>query len=203
MGRPLDAIYKAIKKLATQPRDTEQAMERAVTLSQSVPLERFSPSAIARSTTFTPAAQRGFSESMVSSKAPVATTLIRPGEWAARTPPLEELRDARIVEQLKRSLEKDKLRDLPLLWIDEYPSGLEAGYEGRHRMRALQELYGNDPVPVNIVPGARFNMKQTKFYPFPTREYVEEVSTSPLQLLRNQVQFGDRPMRIKPLWIKE
>lgn len=200
MPSPLNAIFKAIKKLA--PQQMDQAAERVALLSQQTPLELYSPSAIARATTFSPAAQRGFSESLVSSKAPVATTLVRPSEWAARTPSLDES-DRHIVEYLKQSIGKDKLKDFPLLWLDQYPKGLEAGYEGRHRMQALKELYGDIPVPTNIVPGAEYRMVQTPYYPEPSREYVQELAVNPLELLRRQMQFGDRPFKIDPLWVKE
>lgn len=199
MPSPLSLIQKALKKLS--PDDLEVPMARAQLLGEQVDLSRFSPSAIARAVAMRPAAQRGFSESLVSTKAPIATTLIDPATWGRHTPQLDELHDRRIVDALKQSIQKDKLRDLPLLWLDQYPTHMDAGYEGRHRMKALSELYGNDPVPVNVVPGARYNIVQTPYYPEPSREYVEELTISPLELLKRQIMMGDKPIEINPLWV--
>lgn len=201
----LNAILKAIKRIA--PTQVDPAMQRAEQLSQLTDLSRYSPSTIARSTTFSPAAQRGFSESLVSSRAPFGATLIRPSEWAEHTPSLTE-GDDHILEYLTQSLKKDKLKEAPILWIDEYPnpSTAEAGYEGRHRMEALRRLYGDDPVLTNLIRGDRFNLvTDSPYYPKGTtlREYSGPSTTSPLELLQQQIMFGDIPYSINPLWVKE
>ena len=202
MASPLSLIQKALKKLA--PDAIEPAMERAELLASRTPLiDRISPSTVARAVAFKPAAQRGFSESAVSTRPPVATALIRPSDWASRTPALDEIRDKNIIEYLKQSIAKEKLRDLPLLWVDEYPTHMDAGYEGRHRMRALQELYGDEPVPVNIVRGNRYDMVQTPYYPEPVREYRDEMKLPPLDMLKQKIMFGDKPIDLKPLWMKD
>jgi len=204
MASPLTAILKAVKKLSPDPRTAEQAMERAELLSQHTPLDRYSPSLVARSALLHPAAQRGFSEGLVPTREPFATTLMRPSEFLSRTPPLDTERDARILEQLIPSIRDQKLRDAPVLWIDEYPEGLQAGYEGRHRMRSLQELYGDEPVPINLIQGDRYDLKPSQWYPGEMeRIYQDRLSSSPLELLRREIQFGGRPVELSPLWMRD
>lgn len=199
-ANPLSAIYKAIKKLS--PANPERAMQRAESLSSDFDLPRYSPSAIARLATLSPAAQRGFSESLVSTKSPIAATYMRPSEFLERTPPLETVRDARILEQLAPNIQKEKLRDLPLLWLDEYPKGIEAGYEGRHRMKSLLDLYGDDPVLMSIVKGDKYSIQD-----HPTwgryREHEGNIGMSPLELLRQEISFGDRPINLPLLWSED
>jgi hypothetical protein len=129
--------------------------------------------------------------------------MMRPSEFLERTPSLDTARDAAILKQLTPAIEKQKLRDLPLLWLEEYPQALEAGYEGRHRMKALQELYGDDPVLMSMVKGDRFNIIDSPYYPQPVREYAGEIEASPLELLKRQIMFGDKPVDINPLWMSE
>jgi hypothetical protein len=203
MASPLASILKAIQKLAPSPHVAEVAASRASTLPEVIDVSRYSPQALARSTLQVPAAQRGFSESIVSQKPPVASFLMRPSEFLERTPPLDTVRDARILEQLTPSIQKQKLKDLPLLWADEYPTGIDLGYEGRHRMSALQQLYGDDPVLMNLIQGDRFNMVNSPYYSHPVREYASPATLSPLEMLRQQMMFGDSPVKINPLWVKE
>jgi len=204
MASPLTAILKAVKKLTSEPRAVEQAMERAELLAQHTPLERYSPSMVARSALLEPAAQRGFSENLISNRAPFATTVMRPSEFLSRTPPLDTQRDELILEKLIPSIREQKLRDAPALWIDEY-IGLapQAGYEGRHRMRALQELYGDEPVPLSLIQGDRYQLSPSKWYPGEMqRDWAGSSALSPLELMQQQVLFGDRPINLSPLWMK-
>lgn len=199
---PLIAIRKALQKLLSEPRTVDEAVERARLLGDQVDLSRYSPAAIARSTAFQPAARRGASENMLSTVPSAGTTLIRPSEWAARTPQLDSMRDANIIEYLKKSMQEERMHDLPALWINERPQGLEAGYEGRHRMEASRQLYGDDPLPVNLVPGERFTQKNhPKFGPY--EEVQGPTKLSPLEMVRQQVMFGDRPMKINPVYLRE
>lgn len=202
MAAALNAIRKAIAKLVTEPRTVEEAMERAKLLGEKVDLNRYSPSAVARSTSFQPAAQRGFSENMLSVVPPQGTVLIRPSEWAQHTPPLDSVKDMNIIEYLKKSLGDKRMQDFPALWINDRPSGLEAGYEGRHRMEAARQLYGDDPLPVNLVPGERF---ETVNHPrFGEYEQVQGQSQlSPLEYLRRQIMFGDAPIDLNPVYLKD
>ena len=204
MASPLTAILKALKKLSPDPVEVEKAAERARLLSEQTPLERYSPSLVARSALLRPAAQRGFSEGLVPTREPFATTLMRPSEFLERTPPLNSEHDARIVEALMQSLQKDKLRDAPVLWIDEYPEALEAGYEGRHRMTALQSLYGDDPVPVNLIQGDQYGLRPSQWYPGQMERIPQgRLNMSPLELLRREIQFGGRPVELSPLWMRD
>lgn len=199
----LNQIYKAIKRLTQQP---EPAMERAKQLSELTDLSRYSPATVARSTTFSPAAQRGFSESLVSSRAPFGATLLRPSEWAYRTPALD-FGDERIVQGLQRSIAEKGLKEAPVLWFDQYPTGIDAGYEGRHRMEALKRLYGDDPVLVNLIMGDRFrHITDSPYYPKGTvlREYEGPLTgMSPLELIKQRTLFGETPIEINPLWTRE
>lgn len=200
---PLAAVFNQIKKLASTPAARDIAVERASSLPSVLDVKRYSPSALARAATLSPAAQRGFSESLVSTRPPFAAMMMRPSEFLERTPSLDTARDAAILKQLTPAIEKQKLRDLPLLWLEEYPQALEAGYEGRHRMKALQELYGDDPVLMSMVKGDRFNIIDSPYYPQPVREYAGEIEASPLELLKRQIMFGDKPVDINPLWMSE
>lgn len=203
MASPLTAILKALKKFNLDPKDVDQAMARAELLGQHTPLERYSPSLVARSTSLQPAAQRGISGGLVSTRAPFATSLMRPSEFLERTPPLDTPRDQRILEGLRPSIQKDKLRDAPVLWIDEYhPGQLEAAYEGRHRMQTLQDLYGDDPVPINLIQGDRYFLWPHPWRPGEVeRHYQDRLSRSPLELLGREIQFGGRPVELSPLWM--
>lgn len=204
MASPLTAILKALKKLNLDPQEVDRAMGRAELLAEQTPLERYSPSLVARSTSLSPAAQRGFSEGLVPTRAPFATALMRPSEFLERTPPLSTSHDQRILESLRPSIQKDKLRDAPVLWIDEYPEALEAGYEGRHRMQTLLDLYGNDPVPINLIQGDRYDLRPSQWYPGEMeRIYQDRLSSSPLELLRREIQFGGRPVELSPLWMRD
>lgn len=198
----LAKVWQAIQKMAGKTPEAEQAIERARKLPEVVDTARYAPSALARASLLRPAAQRGFSESLVSQRAPEATFLMKPSDFLGRTPPLDEARDARILAQLAPSIKKDKLRDLPLLWADQYPTGLDLGYEGRHRMKSLLDIYGDDPVLMNLVKGDRFNMVDSPYYPEPVREWAGEINLSPLELMRQRMQFGDRPITIDPLWTR-
>lgn len=196
----LSKILAAITKLAKGAPETEQAVERARMLPEVIDTTRYAPTALARAALQKPAAQRGFSESLVSQRPPIASMLMRPDDFLSRTPPLSELRDRAILEQLGPSIKKEGLRDLPLLWLDEYPHGVDAGYEGRHRMAALRKLYGNDPVLMNLVKGDRFNVVDSPYYQEPVREWAGDIEASPLELLRRKILFGDQPVDINPLW---
>ncbi len=196
MASPLIAIRKAIIKLLKEqgPEAIEAAQGRAQLLDSEVDLARYSPSAIARSASFKPAAQRGFSENMLTQVPTHATQLIRPSEWAEHTPQLDDVRDRNIIEYLIKSMQEKKMQDLPALWINERPgSQLEAGYEGRHRMAAQRKMFGDDPVPVNLVPGERF-----------TEQGVQGPSQlSPLEYLKRQIMFGDKPFKANPVYMKD
>lgn len=202
----LQKVFAALKKLASG-QEMEAAAERAKLLATQVDVDRYSPSALARAVAMRPAAQRGFSESLVSTKEPFATTLIRPSQWAEHTPPLDSVRDANIIEYLKKSIGEKRLQDLPIMWVNDRPSGLEAGYEGRHRMRALKEMYGDDPVPVNMLPGQKYEMRPLtwppKFAGTLEEQVVDNNQLSPLEMLKRQILMGDKPIDVKPLWYKE
>lgn len=200
----LAAIYRAIKKLASNPEAQDLASNRARTLSEQVDLSRYSPATIARATTGSPMAQRGFSEALGSTRSPFASTLIRPSQWAEHTPALDPFRDRNIIEYLKGVLPKEKLKEAPFLWVNDRPGGLEAGFEGRHRMKAMQELYGDDPVLTNLLPGQEFKLQELDY---PKGMWDERVQgpnrMSPLEMLRQQIMFGDKPIDISPLWVNE
>lgn len=206
MASPLTAILKAIKRISPNPnpRTAEQAMGRAELLSQHTPLDRYSPALVARSALLHPAAYRGFTTGLVPTRAPFATTLMRPSEFLSRTPPLDTEGDARILEQLIPSIRDQKLRDAPVLWIDEYPEGLQAAYEGRHRMRSLQELYGDEPVPVNLIRGDRYSVGPSEWFKGEMeRRYLGTSSLSPLELMRQRIHFGESPVELSPLWMSD
>lgn len=200
---PLAKVYQQIIKWAGRTPEAEQAIARVDQLPGLIDPSRYAPAALARAGLLKPGAQRGFSESLVSSKAPFGVTTMRPSEFLGRTPPLDSPRDAKILEQLAPSIQKDRLRDLPLLWMEQYPGRIEAGYEGRHRMKSLQSLYGDDPVLMSLVKGDRFNMVNSPYYKEPVREWAGEIDMSPLQLMKQQIQFGDRPIQLNPLWMSE
>lgn len=199
----LQKVYQAIKKMATSPTELEYATARARMIPEVVDPSLYAPSALARAALMRPAAQRGFSESLVSSRSPFATATIRPSDFLSRTPALDTPRDEAILRQLIPSIQKQKVKDLPLLWLEEYPNAIEAGYEGRHRMHAMQSLYGDDPVLLNLVKGDRFNMINSPYYSEPVREWAGDIQASPLELMSRQIMFGDRPIDLKPLWLGE
>jgi len=200
---PLQKVFQAIQRLAKGTDLAEPAIERARSLPEYIDPSRYSPPALARATLQMPAAQKGFAESLVSQRPPFASTLVRPSEWAEHTPPLDSVHDANIIEYLRNSLSKDKLKELPVLWADQYPHGLDLGYEGRHRMEALRQLYGDDPVLTNLIKGDRFDIVNSPYYKDPVREYRGDINMSPLELLRQQMQFGDKPFKVDPLWMSD
>lgn len=200
---PLAKVWQSIQKMAKgSPEVAEQAIERSRQLPELIDPSRYAPSALARASLMRPGAQRGFSESLVSTRAPEAIALMKPSEFLERAHPLDQARDEAILQQLKPSIKKEGLRDIPLLWMDQYPGGLEAGYEGRHRMKSLMDLYGDDPVLMSIVKGDRFKMVDSPFYDHPVREWAGDIEMSPLELMRQRMQFGDKPLQLNPLWIK-
>ena len=201
MPSPLAAIKKAIVQLSAHPRSTERAVSRAEALQDLVPnLELYHPRAIARSTLELPNARKGFSEDMTTQIPPVEATLIRPSEFLSRTPPLDSARDEQIVQHLMQSIQSDRLKELPILKIDEFPEYLEAGFEGRHRMKALRNLRGDDPVLMNLLQGDKFGFKDTPWGRY--QDYISPSSISPLELLQREVMWGDTPTRINPLWTR-
>lgn len=196
----LAKVWQSIKRLTKDPREAEEAIERSRSLPEHVDPSVYSPGALARASLMRPAAQRGFSESLTSTRPPFATAKIRPSEFLDRTPPLDSARDANIVAYLKSVLPEEKLREIPQLGVEQYPKHLDAGYEGRHRMRALQELYGDDPVLLNLIKGDRFDMVNSPYYSEPVRKYVGDIQASPLELLRQRIMFGDRSYEPEVIW---
>lgn len=213
MAKITASVLNRIKKLATSPDEVDLAASRAEQLADQLPLSRLSPSLVARSTLLQPAAQRGFSESIVSSRAPFGVQVMKPSTFLEHAPPFTSPQDEVIIQRLKASLQKEKLKDSPLLWIEEYKdplnlapeqAPLEAGYEGRHRMQALQELYGDEPVPLSLIRGGQYTIEKQPYYPLPNRAYLsDQTSLSPLELIRQEIQFGNSPITLDPLWMRE
>lgn len=199
----LAKVWQAIQKMAKSAPEAEQAVERSRQLPDVIDTTRYAPSALARASLMRPAAQRGFSESIVSTKPPIASFLMKPSEFLERTPPLSETRDLRILEKLRPSIKKEGLRDLPLLWAEEYPGKIDLGFEGRHRMKTLLDLYGDDPVLMNLIKGDRFDMVNSPYYSEPVRQWAGEMNMSPLELMRRRMEFGEKPIEINPLWVGE
>lgn len=199
----LQKVYQAITRMAkTSEVPAEQAIERVKLLQDYIDPSRYAPSTLARAALEKPAAQKGFSEALGSTKKPFASTLIRPSQWAQHTPELDPYRDRNIIEYLKKVLPEEKLKELPFMWINDRPSGLEAGYEGRHRMKAMQELYGDDPVLTNLLRGDKFEMRELSYPKGMIDETaVDENRMSPLEMLKRQIMMGDKPIDINPLWI--
>ncbi len=79
------SVLTRIKQLAKSAQDQELALERASLLSDSLPTDFYSPSALARLTLLSPPAQRGFSESLVSTRPPIAAVRMRPSEFLEHT----------------------------------------------------------------------------------------------------------------------
>lgn len=194
---PMDATYRAIKKL--QPDDLELAMSRAESLPQYVDPSRYTPGALARISAMQPAAQRGFSESLVSTRSPSAAMLMRPSEFLSRADPLQAS-DRAVIEKLKPSLQKG-VKELPVLWMDQLPEELRAAYEGRHRMQALQEMYGDDPVLMSLLKGNRFEPRANPLGGTYNMA-VDELKTPTEELLRQRLMFGDSPVNLRTLWSK-
>jgi hypothetical protein len=69
-------------------------------------------------------------------------------------------------------------------------------------MKTLLDLYGDDPVLMNLVKGDRFNMVDSPYYPEPVREWAGDINLSPLELMRRKILFGDKPVEINPLWVR-
>ena len=202
----LSQIFRAIKQFASTSREQEEAAEKARLLSERIDLSRYTPTNIARTVTFTPPAQRGFSESMLPFYPNFGATLISPSEWAKRTPPLNEPRDERIIQKLQASLKGKGLVESPSVIMTELPGRVEVEHEGRHRMRALERLYGDDPVLVNMVMGNKYNTIEPGDPLFrPGTElwdYQGRSKLSPLELFQREVMFGDKPWDFNPLWIR-
>lgn len=201
---PLNSIAKAIKKLVQSRQVQDQAMSRAEQLNQLIELQRYSPGSIARATTFSPAAQRGFNEGIISTRAPFSTTLIRPSQWAEHTPPLNELQDRNILEYLKKSMQEKRMQDLPALWLNDTSKGIDAGFEGRHRMKAMREMFGDEPLPVNLIRGDKFKLQEADWPKGYFHEAYQGPSEMPYEeLMRQKIMFGDKPIDINPLWISD
>lgn len=200
------SLIRSIKRLAARPDSPvplEQAVERARLLSEQIPLERYNPNAIARSTLQLPAQARGFSEAVDTYTPPLTAVLIRPSEFLERTPPLQSLHDQRIVDSLTSSMKDEGMRTLPFIKVDELPAPnyRQLLPEGRHRMTAQRELYGDDPVLVNWLKGSRFD-RDARFPEY--LSYIEESSLSPLELMKRDIKFGfypeEIPIKLDPLW---
>lgn len=199
MATPMDATYRAIKKL--NPEDLGQALSRAESLPNHIDPNRYSPAALARIASLKPAAQRGFSESMVSTRSPFGAELMTPSEFLNRTPALEGVYDRSVIEKLKPSLRDKGVQELPALWIDQLPTDFLASFEGRHRMQALRELYGDEPVLMSLLKGNRFEPR-TDIFGKPYNMPVEELSIPTDELLSHPILMGDRPLDLHPLWSK-
>ena len=193
----IDPAIKALKKL--NPAELELAISRLESLPQHLDISRYSPAALARISALQPAAQRGFSESMISTRPPFAASLMKPSEFLSRTEPLTAARDPEVIARLKASIGEKKLQELPALWVNQKPGGLDAAYEGRHRMQALLEMYGDDPVMMSLIKGDRFEPR-VDFFGKPYEGAVDEMRLSPEEILKQKIQMGDRPLELSPLW---
>ena len=196
---PLDAIYKALKRL--EPEDLDLAMSRAQSLPDFIDPSRYSPAAMARIAALKPAAQRGFSESLVPTREPFAAGTMRPSEFLSRTPGLNDPSDLATIEKLKPLLQKQGVKELPVLWVDQYPSDLVAQYEGRHRMAALQDLYGDDPVLMSFLPGNQLK-NATDVFGRPYSAVQGPLSLTAKDILSRGVRFGDSPVNLNTLWTR-
>ncbi len=195
----MDATYKAIKRL--DPEDLDLAISRAQSLPDFIDPTRYSPAAMARIAAMRPAAQRGFSESLVSSREPFAAGTMRPSEFLGRTPGLNAPSDLATIEKLKSLLQKQGVKELPALWVDQYPSDLIAQYEGRHRMAALKELYGDDPVLMSFLPGNQLK-DATDIFGKPYSAVQGPLSLTAKDILSKGVKFGDSPVNLNTLWTR-
>ena len=193
----IDPAIKALKRL--NPQELDLAISRLESLPQHLDISRYSPAALARISALQPAAQRGFSESMISTRPPFAASLMKPSEFLSRTAPLDAARDPEVIARLKASIGDKKLQELPALWVNQKPGGLDAAYEGRHRMQALLEMYGDDPVMMSLIKGDRFEPR-VDFFGKPYEGAVDEMRLSPQEILQQKIQMGDRPLELSPLW---
>ena len=193
----IDPAIKALKRL--NPAELELAISRLESLPQHLDISRYSPAALARISALQPAAQRGFSESLISTRPPFAASLMKPSEFLSRTEPLTAARDPEVIARLKASIGDKKLQELPALWVNQKPGGLDAAYEGRHRMQALLEMYGDDPVMMSLIKGDRFEPR-VDFFGKPYEGAVDEMRLSPEEILKQKIQMGDRPLELSPLW---
>lgn len=191
----MDATYKAIKRL--NPEDLELAISRAQRLPEFIDPSRYSPAALARISAMKPAAQRGFSESLIPTKEPFAAGLMRPSEFLERT--LDDPSSPANIERLKPLLQKQGVRELPALWVDQYPTGLVAQHEGRHRMSALLDLYGDDPVLMSLLPGSSLK-DAIDIFGRPYSAIQGPLTLTAQDILNSGIKFGDSPVKLNTLW---
>jgi len=191
----LNAIYKAVKRLSSSAPAIEQAMER--TRSLEVPLDLIAPNSVARSVI-------GASPPRMD-RANWGATVMTPSDFLAASPPLTD-RDARIVEKLKAQIQQQQLKNLPEIHVDRVGDSPRLQQDGRHRMSALQQLQGDDPVLTHIIQGSDYNLLPTdpRFYAPGTMalDYKGANPSSPLDVLRQQLLApnGTDLIKINPLW---
>lgn len=195
----MDATYKAIKRL--KPEDLDLAISRAQSLPDFIDPTRYSPAAMARIAAMKPAAQRGFSESLIPTREPFAAGTMRPSEFLSRTHPLNDPSDLATIDKLKLLLQKQGVKELPALWVDQYPSDLVAQYEGRHRMAALADLFGDDPVLMSFLPGNTFK-DATDVFGKPYSAIQGPLSLTADDILNKGVKFGGSPVNLNTLWTR-
>jgi len=185
----LNAIYKAVKRLSSSAPAIEQAMER--TRSLEVPLELIVPNSVARSVI-------GASPPRMD-RANWGATVMTPSDFLAASPPLTD-RDARIVEKLKAQIQQQQLKKLPEFQIDQTNGQPTLQQNGRHRMSALQQLQGDDPVLLNLLQGDQYHLvPQDGAF---AHAYEGANTASPLDVLRQQLLApnGTDLIKINPLW---
>lgn len=76
------------------------------------------------------------------------TAMMRPSKFLELASSLEKPNRSS-VEHIKNSIEEGKGIGSPFLNLD-FETGRVKGHEGRHRMLAIQEVQGDEPVPVHI-----------------------------------------------------
>lgn len=213
---PLQKIQKAIQLLSKgNEQAAAKASQRVNSIPADVPLDLIHPRAVARSALLQPTPTPGWSESPIFNRAPRGAALTTPEEFLSRTPELSSAQDEAIVQALIESIQKNKLKSLPLTWADEYtlPDGrslVQAQMDARHRMTALQRLGINDPILMNLYSGSKFNLEPSRWQP-DTLDRVF-VDNAPLSVIRRRMLnpkaniLKPKPgeeFQLSPLWMDE
>jgi len=184
----LNAIYKAVKRLSSSAPAIEQAMERVSTIPAD--LGRVSPNSVARST---------LALSPLSDRANWGATVMTPSEFLSSSPRMTD-RDLPQIEKLKAQIQQQQLKKLPEFQIDQTNGQPTLQQNGRHRMSALQQLQGDDPVLLNLLQGDQYHLvPQDGAF---AHAYEGANTASPLDVLRQQLLApnGTDLIKINPLW---
>ena len=78
------------------------------------------------------------------------TAMMKPSKFLEMVPPIEEKKDDRFTD---RAIQQGKSVASPFLQVDfSGQTPRVTGHDGRHRMRAIQAVNGDQPVPVHVFP---------------------------------------------------